>query len=216
MTDPGPPVAVAESPMFPLGAVLHPSGLMPLHVFEPRYRAMMDHVMAGDRRFGVAMIERGSEVGGGDQRAAVATMAEIIRAQQSPDGRWAMVIVGRSRIRVREWLPDAPYPRALVEPWPYDDAESAVLDGLGAPLGIAVGLLRQALAMASELGERVPPAVFDLPDDVSAAIDVVAAAAPLGPFDRYRVLSCPTRSRQVDVLHELLTEQVEVLRARLG
>ncbi len=55
-------------PMFPLGTVLFPYALLPLHVFEPRYRVMIRHVMDSDHEFGVVLIERGSEVGGGDVR----------------------------------------------------------------------------------------------------------------------------------------------------
>ena len=59
-------------PMFPLGTVLFPYAVLPLHVFEPRYRALTEHCLAGDGCFGVVLIERGSEVGGGDTRFAVA------------------------------------------------------------------------------------------------------------------------------------------------
>ena len=60
-------------PMFPLGTVLFPHALLPLRVFEPRYRTMTAHVMRGDAEFGVVLIERGSEVGGGDIRFDVGT-----------------------------------------------------------------------------------------------------------------------------------------------
>ncbi|MEC8953734.1 MAG: LON peptidase substrate-binding domain-containing protein, partial [Actinomycetota bacterium] len=51
--------------MFPLGMVLVPSGVLPLRVFEPRYRHMLEDLLPGNREFGVVLIERGSEVGGG-------------------------------------------------------------------------------------------------------------------------------------------------------
>ncbi len=63
-------MAGTRLPMFPLSAVLFPYASMPLHVFEPRYRALMRDCLAGDPRFGVVLIERGSEVGGGDQRSS--------------------------------------------------------------------------------------------------------------------------------------------------
>ncbi|WP_415830929.1 LON peptidase substrate-binding domain-containing protein [Janibacter anophelis] len=55
-------------PMFPLGTVLLPGNPLPLQVFEPRYLAMLRDIAGGDGRFGVVLIERGFEVGGGDQR----------------------------------------------------------------------------------------------------------------------------------------------------
>ena len=63
--------------MFPLGTVLVPKAVVPLHVFEPRYQTMLADVMTGDRKFGVVLIERGSEVGGGDVRADARARAEM-------------------------------------------------------------------------------------------------------------------------------------------
>src|SRR5438128_2746014 len=101
-------------PMFPLGTVLLPGGVLPLHVFEPRYRAMVKHCLAGDREFGVVLIARGHEVGGHDQRHDVGTVARMIQVAELADGRYAMITVGMRRIRVTEWLPDDPFPQAEV------------------------------------------------------------------------------------------------------
>src|SRR5262249_51200285 len=109
-----------ERPMFPLGSVLFPTLYLPLHVFEERYRLMVHHCLDGDRRFGVVLIERGHEVGGGDVRTMVGTMAQILEAAETPDGRWAVGAVGTHRVRVHRWLDDSPYPRADVEEWPDD------------------------------------------------------------------------------------------------
>lgn len=106
------------SPMFPLGTVLVPGTALPLHVFEPRYRRMIDDCLAGDGTFGVVLIERGSEVGGGDVRTDVGTLASIAEAEPLPDGRWMLVARGLHRIRVERWLPDDPYPRAEIVDWP--------------------------------------------------------------------------------------------------
>src|SRR5688500_13997113 len=109
---------MAELPMFPLGSVLLPGMFLPLHVFEPRYRAMVEHCLAGDHEFGVVLIERGREVGGGDVRTHAGTVARIAEARQFADGRWALAAVGMRRIRVEAWLEDDPYPRAEVVEWP--------------------------------------------------------------------------------------------------
>ena len=104
--------------MFPLGTVLLPSLLLPLHVFEPRYRTLVDDCVAGDGEFGVVLIERGSEVGGGDVRTDVGTVARILEVERFDDGRFAVAAVGTRRIRVERWLDDDPYPRAEVHDWP--------------------------------------------------------------------------------------------------
>ncbi|HKA85142.1 MAG TPA: LON peptidase substrate-binding domain-containing protein, partial [Acidimicrobiales bacterium] len=106
------------APMFPLGTVLVPGMVLPLHVFEPRYRRMVnDSRTHHDSTFGVVLIERGSEVGGGDVRTDVGTLARILRAEELPDGRWILGALGIHRIRVDRWLPDDPYPRAEIHEW---------------------------------------------------------------------------------------------------
>ena len=111
--------------MFPLQSVLVPHALLPLHVFEPRYREMVDDVLVGEpREFGVVLIERGSEVGGGDVRSDIGTLARIVQAQPFPDGRWALATVGTRRIVVDEWQIDDPYPRAVVTPFEDEPAGS--------------------------------------------------------------------------------------------
>ena len=79
-------------PMFPLGTVLFPYAVLPLHVFEPRYRVMTRRCLDGDREFGVVLIERGSEVGGGDVRFGVGTIARIVQVAET----------ARRRLRARD------------------------------------------------------------------------------------------------------------------
>ncbi len=120
-------------PMFPLGSVLLPGGLLPLHVFEPRYRQLVIDCLAdaGDPEFGVTMIERGSEVGGGDERTDVGVVARMVQVNALEDGRYAVVAVGTRRIRVNAWLPDDPYPLADVDDWPDDDPDACRAPGPG-------------------------------------------------------------------------------------
>ena len=66
--------------MFPLGIVLMPGQFLPLHIFEPRYREMIRDCLEGSQEFGVVLIARGSEVGGGDLRHRVATRASMVQA----------------------------------------------------------------------------------------------------------------------------------------
>ena len=101
-------------PMFPLSLVLFPGQILPLHIFEDRYRTMVEEIIDDDRKFGVVLIERGSEVGGGDTRKSIGTLAEIIDSEKSNDGRWLLITKGTKRIKTSRWLEDSPYPRAEV------------------------------------------------------------------------------------------------------
>jgi Lon protease-like protein len=198
--------------MFPLGTVLVPSAPLPLHVFEPRYRALVQDCLAGDREFGVVLIERGSEVGGRDVRTDSGTVARIVEATELPDGRWAIGAVGVRRLRVARWLPDAPYPVAEIQDWP-DPEPTATYDAV---FGRALVLLRRALALAAEAGDTAAPATIELTDDPVLAGYQAIAVAPLGPFDRHALLASPTPDARATRLGELLEDAIEVLSLRLG
>ena len=101
-------------PMFPLNLVLFPGQILPLHIFEDRYRLMVKEIIDKDREFGVVLIERGSEVGGGDTRKNIGTLAQIIDYEKSNDGRWFLLTQGTKRIEATRWIEDLPYPRAEV------------------------------------------------------------------------------------------------------
>jgi uncharacterized protein len=197
--------------MFPLGTVLFPSAALPLHVFEERYRALVRTCLAGTPELGVVLIERGSEVGGGDVRSAVGTVARILEAAELPDGRFAIGTVGVRRVRVLRWLPDDPHPWAEVEDWP----DPAPGSELGELLERAVAVLRRALALRSEVGEPAAPATIELSGDPVLASHQASAVAPLGPLDRQRLLAAPGAEDRCALLAELLGEHIEVLEARL-
>jgi Lon protease-like protein len=203
---------MAPLPMFPLGTVLFPSAVLPLHVFEPRYRALVRDCLAGERELGVVLIERGSEVGGGDVRSDVGTVAHLARADELPDGRWALVTVGARRIRVERWLPDDPYPVADVADWP----DPAPGPGYEAQAAAVVSALRRVLALASEAGDATVPATIELSEDPVLAVLQAAAVAPIGPLDGQRLLAAPSPEERADHLEALLADAADVLRLRLG
>jgi Lon protease-like protein len=200
-------------PMFPLGTVLVPGALLPLHVFEERYRRLVADCVNGDidPEFGVVLIDRGHEVGGGDVRREVGTVARILEVGALPDGRFAMQTAGVRRIRVNRWLDDRPYPHADVDEWP-DEDQSLVS---GERVDELLVRLRRVRALASELGEPAGPLDVRLaPDPVLATYHLVALS-PVGPDDAYRLLSCPGPGERLDRLDALLADVELVLRLRL-
>lgn len=192
--------------MFPLGMVLFPGRVLPLHVFEPRYRALVRHCLeVPDHEFGVVLIERGHEVGGGDVRTNVGTVARIVEVGEMPDGRYALVTVGTRRVRVNDWLEDDPFPRAIVEDWP-DEAPGSSASDLDAAYAVVTAALRRVLALSAELDRPTAPATVELTSEPTLGAYQAAALAPLGPHDQQRLLTAPGPSERLHLLGELLAD----------
>ena len=102
---------MAVMPMFPLGSVLLPGVVLPLYVFEPRYQQLVrDCLETAEHEFGVVLIDRGTEVGGGDSRLDVGVVARMLQVAAIGEGRFALVTVGTRRIRVDELAAGRPLP----------------------------------------------------------------------------------------------------------
>lgn len=200
-----------EMPQFPLRSVLFPSMVLPLHVFEPRYRIMVHHLMEGDRRFGVVMIERGSETGGEDQRSDVGTVARIVEAEEFPDGRWGVVAVGVERFTVSRWLEDDPYPRAEVELWPDEDDAPVDVERFAA----VEAKFRRCIALASELGVDAG----QIPDRIEPSglgTMQLSALLPVGTLDKHRLLGAPGACERLAAIDRAIDETVELIEFKLG
>lgn len=189
--------------MFPLGSVLFPGAVLPLQVFEPRYRQMVEDIAAADNRFGVVLIRRGFEVGGGDERHDVGTIARVVRRGESEDGVILLLGLGEERIRVEAWLEDDPYPIAEVETL----AESAEAVAAAGAITAADAARRRLIAIAIEMGAVGHQLDLDLPADARQAAWALCAAAPIGAFDRQQLLETDDPVARMAVLEQLLVEQ---------
>ena len=200
--------------MFPLGSVLFPGMVLPLHVFEPRYRQLVQDCLAEENaEFGVTLIDRGSEVGGGDIRSMVGTVARIVQVAELDDGRYAVVTAGTRRIRVDYWLPDDPYPMAEVTDWPDDEGE---LDAQARELlTTAAARVRRVNALATELGGSGADATTEISDDPTVGSYHLCALAPLGPADQQRLLSAGGAMQRLQLLGEALDDVEALLQFQL-
>jgi len=196
--------------MFPLGSTVFPGQVVPLHVFEDRYRTLMSEITAdgADPTFGIVLIDRGFEVGGGDHRVDVATRVEILQAEEFEDGRWGVVTAGLERIDILEWIDDDPYPRARVSQRNVRDDGGANLDDLEALL---VDTIRLA---ALQAGVEVPSGL-QFSADPQTRLDQLSALAPLTEFDRQKVLEAPTTSRQIELLSHSLEEKKILIQVQI-
>ncbi len=204
-----------ELPLFPLGLVLLPTMLLPLQVFEPRYQALLAEVMDNDRRFGVVLLTRGSEVGEvhddlDASRSRVGTIARIVRAPVDTEGFSEILISGEERFRVKNWLPDAPYPRAQIELWPDEDqplgtTSGTALEEVAALLGSARSELEELWRVLEMAGHPVGRGPTTDQDPVIGSFQL-AAAAPFDAYDRQRLLAAPTSQDRLILLRSLIED----------
>jgi uncharacterized protein len=190
-------------PMFPLESVLLPGEELPLRIFEPRYSALVRDCLASEQQnFGVVLIERGREVGGGEVRCDIGVMVRIAQFEDHGGGRYRLRCPVAERIRVVEWQPDDPYPRAVVQPWP--DEPGPVADHEIEELQDRIWALFERIAAARglELGGR--DHLFDrgLADDPGKQLYALASRLPIGAADRYALLAAPSPAQRLGVLRE--------------
>jgi Lon protease-like protein len=207
-------------PVFPLNTVLFPGLVLPLHVFEERYRALVRHLVSlpegTPREFGVVAIRQGWETLtppiSGLSAAAVSLheigcSAELRRVTELPDGRYHIVTVGRQRFRIaRIDAHSTPYLQAEVE-WLPESPEDADLADLLAPRVLAV--FRQYLRLLRGESQQFSE---QLPDDPTVLSHLVAATAVLTVDDRQRLLAAPGTAQRLREELRLLTREVTLLR----
>ena len=197
--------------MFPLSLVFFPGQILPLHIFEDRYRTMVEEIIDKAREFGIVLIERGSEVGGGDTRKSVGTLAEIIDSEKSNDGRWLLITKGTKRIEVSRWLEDSPYPRAEVS---FLDEEEFVSCDTEDWLEI-VTHMRRVLAFLAELGDDVAPISINISEDPYMGSFQMSSILPITTFDSQKLLEVDSVSKRCALLRKYLVNLEETASSRL-
>lgn len=200
------------TPMFPLGSVLMPAMPLPLRVFEPRYLAMLDEVLERETLdFGVVLIERGHEVGGGDARFGVGTMARVEQVE-SGDGLAALLARGSHRFTVDSWLPDDPWPRAdvtMIDPLQWQETDRSLLEA-------TERTVRQSLAQASEFVETVWDATVELSEDPIDRSWQLAGIAPVGSMDQIDLLASTSIEQLLTTVESHTRAAIETLTLQSG
>lgn len=147
-------IAVRELPLFPLPElVLFPGRHLPLHIFEFRYRIMMNTILQGDRRFGVVMLEPNT-----GKPVRIGCCAEIIHFQRLPDDRMKILTIGQQRFRVLDYIREKPYRVGLVE-WIEDKPAEQDLYPLASEVD---QLLRDVVQLSAKLTSQK----IDFPENI--------------------------------------------------
>src|SRR5437879_4379875 len=136
-------ITAIELPLFPLDVVLFPGTVMPLHIFEPRYRQMIQDCQRTQKPFGIVLTKPES-VYLHEVPYSVGTMVQMRSVERTEDGRFTLMAIGTRRFRIVSQHRDRPYLSATVEPF-MDDPEPAQI--LTLPMAQACGLFRNYLEM---------------------------------------------------------------------
>jgi Lon protease-like protein len=201
-----------ELAMFPLEVALLPEQDLPLRIFEPRYVALVQHCVGSGDPFGVVLISRGREVGGDDSRCDVGVLSRITECVDQGANQYSLSCRTGERIRVSQWLPDDPYPRATVALWP-DEHGNAVTSAQLRDVEDKVIALFERIAQARDV--ILPDRETDA-DDAGQRLFTLASRIPLGAADRYSVLSAPSAADRLAVLTEAVVAVAEMVEFQLS
>lgn len=198
-------------PMFPLSTVLMPAMPLSLRIFEERYLKLLGDLIGQENpEFGVVLIERGQEIGGGEKRLGFGTLASVGDIG-TLDEFYGLEAIGSQRFRVNAWLPDDPYPMADIDLIPdlvWDDSLTLAKHELETKV-------RNLLAFASEFGDLQYGADVEFSDDPMQACWQLAGVLPVGPLDQLDLLQSLSAADLLSDTQDLVLTLDEALKAML-
>ncbi len=200
--------AFSSLPLFLLNTVLFPGMPLPLHIFEPRYRLMIQRCDALNQPFGVVLIERGAEVGGPATPHTVGTSAEIISLDKLPDGRMNIQTLGQKRFRIREIEQSEPFMVALVEDYPVQGQGDPVAEEEAKRLRPELRDYISMLIRASESGANFGV----LPSEAMPLAFYAASMVPFPNKDKQSILEAETLFEMLDLERRMLRRELTLLR----
>jgi len=200
-------------PLFPLGSVLYPGMLLPLHIFEQRYRQLVRDLLTRPepRRFGVVAIRKGRETGidGVHSLYGIGCTATLRRVDELEDGRFDLVTVGTQRFRLLALDQTLPYLQGEIEPL----AETAVDQAAAAPFARAVQVAFRAYLNALTERGGATVRIEELPSDPVLLSFVVAATMVIDLPERQGLLDESDAVRRLSTERALLARETAILRA---
>jgi uncharacterized protein len=203
---------MAVMPMFPLSTVLMPGMPLPLRIFEERYLKLLGDLLGAETpEFGVVLISRGPEVGGGEKRMNIGTIASVTNIGTT-EQFYGLESVGSRRFRVNAWLPDDPYPLADI-----DFIPDLIWDDTLMPARVHLETkVRQLLAFASEFGDLQYGPDVEFSDDPMEACWQLAGVLPVGELDQMDLLGSQSAEELIAKTYEIVKFAEQGLTAMLN
>jgi len=184
---------------------------LPLHIFEPRYREMINLCLHQREPFGVALIKEGKEVGASAHPHAIGTYGSITRVERLPDGRMNIEVVGQERFRILALHTEHAYLTGTVERFPLLTENAEVVTNVSRSLGVWARRYLKVLGQVADIAFEK----HELPDNPVALAYFAAIIAQVPMKDKQALLNCPTADELLQREVTLYRREISLLRALL-
>ncbi len=200
-----------ELPLFPLNSVLFPGATLPLHIFEERYKKMVNLCLESNSPFGVLLIRSGSEVGEAAEPFEIGTTARIVRVQHLDAGRMNLICLGEQRFRLSRQVSEAPYLVGEVEPLQSIDGDGQeVTDVADTVAALFAEYHRLYLAVSNQWTRQI-----GLPGAPGELADFVASRMAVDPLTKQRLLEELSVRRRLEMEMETLSNAIREMTPRV-
>ena len=194
---------ISALPLFPLKTVLFPGQLLPLHIFEPRYRTLVSECLAAEAPFGVVLIREGREVGAAAVPFDVGTTARIGQVERLDDGRLNILCVGDARFRLKRVFNDRPFLTGNVDVWPWEPLSAA--DAEPRASRIKMLLTRYVLLLSKATGNAI--SLDEMPTEAERLANLAAIVLQVPNHEKQTLLSVASLSDLLDGCIDLLKRE---------
>ena len=187
------------------GAVLFPHALLPLYIFEPRYREMLEHALQRDRMFSVALIKPScSEWQAPEDFFHFATVGLIRACVGRGDGTSNLILQGLQRVRFASFEQESPFPVAKIDIVESRDATTVETEALGEKV---IELYKKLKRDGRQLPAKVDRYLSQL-NDLEMLADLVASTFVNDPLRRQRILEEPSLNQRLRFLIQFLRDEI--------
>lgn len=197
---------VRELPLFPLPLVLFPNMMMPLHIFEERYKTLVNLCLEGGRRFGIVLAGEESEETGEPRTARIGCTARIVRVERLPDGRMNIEVAGEDRFRILDAHENQPFRTGVVEDFADAPIDPEDIEGLRDEVR---DLLTEFLRLHLKRMRR--EATIQLPDDPATLSFMASCVLPVDYRSKQALLEFSDTALRLGTVRDVLEIEVERL-----
>ena len=198
-------------PLFPLSTVLFPNATIPLHIFEERYKLMLQHCLESDSRFGVILIKSGIEVGGPVEPFSIGTIAHITKIDKVESDRMYISVTGERRFRIKNLNQYTPYMSAVVDIIYDEEDKDPEPDRVEEIIGKVNEYARLILGLRGGWVNKTK-----IPSEPQALSYLIGTMMKLELIQKQSLLEEPNVSNRLEKEMELLNQILAPLRERVS